>query len=62
MSCWRKGCWLWYVLVDDEIGGKAEHATITLLIGPPTKTEGHEKEPGALQQCHLVIQVQVTEA
>lgn len=54
--------WVLYSRVDDEIGGEAEHAAVTLLIGSPTKTEGHEEEPGALQQRHLVINVQVTKA
>lgn len=54
--------WSWYALVDDEVGGEAEHAAVTLLVRPPPETEGHEEEPRALQQRHLVIQVQVTEA
>lgn len=52
----------WYALIYDEIWGKAEQSAVTLFIGPPTEAEGHQEEPGALQQCHLVIKVQVTEA
>jgi len=49
-------------LIDDEIWSETQHASITLLVGSPAQAEGHEEEPGALQQCHLVIQVQVSEA
>lgn len=54
--------WPRYILVDDEVWGEAEHAAVALLVRPPAETEGHEEEPGALQQRHLVVQVQVTEA
>ena len=51
-----------YVLVDDEVGREAEHVSAALLVGPPSQAEGHEEEPRALQQSHLVVQVQVPEA
>ena len=51
-----------YVLVDDEVGREAEHVAVALLIGSPTEAERHEEEPRALQQRHLVVQVEVTEA
>lgn len=50
-----------YILVDDEVGCEAEHVAIALLVRPPAQTERHDEKPGALQQCHLVIQVQVPE-
>ena len=49
------------VLVDDQVGGEAEHSSVTLLVGAPAQTEGHEEQPGALQQGHLVVQVKVPE-
>ncbi len=48
-----------YVLVNDKIWCKAEHVAVALLVGPPAQTKRHEEEPGALQQSHLVVQVQV---
>ena len=50
------------LLVDDEVGCKAEHVAVALLIGSPAEAEGHDEEPRALQQRHLVVQVEVTEA
>lgn len=50
-----------YVLVDDHVRRKAEHVAVALLVGPPAQAEAHEEEPGALQQGHLVVQVQVPE-
>lgn len=51
-----------YVLVYDQVGCKAKHVHVTLLVGPPAQTERHEEEPGVLQQSHLIIQVQVPES
>lgn len=48
-------------LVDDQVRSEAEHAAVALFIRAPTKTKGHEEEPGALQQSHLVIQIKVAE-
>lgn len=50
-----------YVLVYDEVWREAQHVAVALLVRPPAKTERHEEEPGALQQSHLVVQVQVPE-
>ena len=49
------------ILVDDEVWGKAEHVAVALLVRSPAQTKGHEEKPGALQQGHLVIEVQVPE-
>lgn len=50
------------VLIDDEIWSETQHSSITLLVRSPAQTEGHEEEPRALQQRHLIIQVQISEA
>lgn len=66
LSFMAKTFQLWVVklgsLIDDEVWSETQHASITLLVGSPAQAEGHEEEPGALQQRHLVIQVQVSEA
>lgn len=49
----------WYILVDDKVRRKAEHVAVALLVRSPAQAERHEEEPGALQQSHLVVQVQV---
>lgn len=46
-----------YVLIDDQVWCEAQHVAIALLVRPPAQAEGHEEEPGALQQGHLVIQM-----
>lgn len=51
-----------YPLVDDEVGGKAQHGAVALLVRTPAQAEGHEEEPRALEQCHLVVQVKAPEA
>lgn len=51
-----------YVLIYDQVWGKAKHVPVTLLVRPPAQTERHEEEPGVLQQSHLIIQVQVPES
>lgn len=51
----------WYILVYDEVWCKAKHVAVTLLVRPPAQTKRHEEKPGALQQSHLIIQVQVPE-
>lgn len=48
-----------HILVDDEVWCEAEHVAVALLVRSPSQAEGHEEEPGALQQSHLVVQVQV---
>lgn len=42
-------------LVDDEVRGEAQHGAVALLVRPPAQAEGHEEEPGALEQRHLVV-------
>lgn len=49
------------LLVDDEVWCKAKHVAVALLVRSPAQTERHEEEPGALQQSHLVVQMQVPE-
>lgn len=49
------------ILIDYEVWCEAEHVAVALLIRPPAQTEGHEEEPGTLQQGHLIVQVQVPE-
>lgn len=49
------------LLIDDEVWCEAEHVAVALLVRPPAQAERHEEEPGALQQGHLIIQVQVPE-
>lgn len=49
-------------LVDNEVGGEAQHGAVALLVRSPAQAEGHEEEPGALEQRHLVVQVEAPEA
>lgn len=49
-------------LVDDEVGGETQHGAVALLVRPPAQAEGHEEQPGALEQRHLVVQVEAPEA
>lgn len=49
-------------LVDDEVGGEAQHGAVALFVRPPAQAEGHEEEPGALKQRHLVVQMEAPEA
>lgn len=49
------------LLIYDQVWCKAKHLAVTLLARPPAQTERHEEKPGALQQSHLIIQVQIPE-
>lgn len=58
---WTGGGVARYVLVDDHVWREAQHVAVALLVRPPAQAETHEEEPRALQQGHLVVQVQVPE-
>lgn len=50
-----------YSLVHDQVRGEAQYGPVALLVRAPAEAKGHEEEPGALQQGHLVVQVKVAE-
>lgn len=51
-----------HILINHKIWCEAQHVSVTLLVGSPAEPEGHEEEPGTLQESHLIIKVKVSEA
>lgn len=58
-------CEFWaheHLLIENQVRGKVEHPGVDIGEGAPAHGEHHQAHPGVLNDCHLVIHVQVAEA
>ena len=58
-------CEFWaheYLLIENQVRGEVEHPGVDIGEGSPAHGKHHEPHPGVLNDCHLVIHVQVAEA
>lgn len=58
-------CEFWeheHLLIENQVRGEVEHPGVDIGEGPPAHGKHHKPHPGVLNDCHLVVHVQVAEA
>lgn len=58
-------CEFWahkHLLIENQVRGKVEHPGVDIGEGPPAHGKHHKPHPGVLNDCHLVVHVQVAKA